>query len=195
MKIFFDTEFTGLHQNTTLISLGCVDENGYYFYAEFNDYDKNQVDDWIRNNVIKNLEFKNNSVKTKNYNETDYNTGNSKMIGNKNFIKSYFLSWISDYDEIEFWSDCLAYDWVLLCDLISGSGLNLPENINYIPFDICTLFKIKNIDSDINREEFIKDRIKNIPIQESKHNALWDSYVIKECYEKLYDEYMKLKMI
>ena len=28
MKIFFDTEFTGLHKNTTLISIGLVDENG-----------------------------------------------------------------------------------------------------------------------------------------------------------------------
>lgn len=53
MKVFFDTEFTGLHKNTTLISLGCVDENGRTFYAEFTDYDKSQVDDWINENVIK----------------------------------------------------------------------------------------------------------------------------------------------
>ena len=37
MKIFFDTEFTGLHKNTTLISIGLVAENGKKFYAEFND--------------------------------------------------------------------------------------------------------------------------------------------------------------
>ena len=34
MKIFFDTEFTGLVQNTKLISIGMVDENGRAFYAE-----------------------------------------------------------------------------------------------------------------------------------------------------------------
>ena len=28
MKIFFDAGFTGLHQNTTLISLGLVTETG-----------------------------------------------------------------------------------------------------------------------------------------------------------------------
>ena len=33
MKIFFDTEFTGLHQHTTLISIGLVDEVGISFYA------------------------------------------------------------------------------------------------------------------------------------------------------------------
>jgi DNA polymerase III epsilon subunit-like protein len=32
-KIFFDTEFTGLHQKTTLISIGLVSECGKTFYA------------------------------------------------------------------------------------------------------------------------------------------------------------------
>ena len=54
MRIFFDTEFTGLHQNTTLISIGCIDENGRTFYAESTDYDRSQVDDWIQKNVITN---------------------------------------------------------------------------------------------------------------------------------------------
>ena len=40
MKVFFDTEFTGLHRNTTLISIGLVSEDGRTFYAEFNDYDR-----------------------------------------------------------------------------------------------------------------------------------------------------------
>ncbi len=55
MKIFFDTEFTGLHQNTTLISIGCVAEDDRQFYAEFTDYDRSQVDDWIKLNVIDKL--------------------------------------------------------------------------------------------------------------------------------------------
>ena len=58
-KIFFDTEFTGLHQNTTLISIGLVSECGKTFYAEFTDYDQKQVDEWIKNNVIANLTLQN----------------------------------------------------------------------------------------------------------------------------------------
>ena len=58
MKIFFDTEFTGLHQHTTLISIGLIAEDGRKFYAEFNDYDKSQVDEWMQENVINNLKFK-----------------------------------------------------------------------------------------------------------------------------------------
>ena len=51
-KLFFDTEFTGLHQNTTLISLGIVAESGQTFYAEFTDYDDFNCDEWIKKNVI-----------------------------------------------------------------------------------------------------------------------------------------------
>ena len=39
-RIYYDAEFTGLHINTTLISIGMVSDSGSFFYAEFNDYDK-----------------------------------------------------------------------------------------------------------------------------------------------------------
>lgn len=52
MLLFFDTEFTGLHKDTTIISLGIVAENGRKFYAEFTDYDEIQCDDWIKENVL-----------------------------------------------------------------------------------------------------------------------------------------------
>lgn len=47
MKIFFDTEFTGLHKDTTLVSIGMVSEDNRQFYAELTDYDI-----MIKNNVI-----------------------------------------------------------------------------------------------------------------------------------------------
>jgi len=53
-KLFFDTEFTGLHQNTTLISIGIIADSGETFYAELTDYAKDQVNDWLRDNVIAN---------------------------------------------------------------------------------------------------------------------------------------------
>ena len=54
-NIFLDTEFTGLHKNTTLISIGLKSECGKTFYAEFTDFDKSQVDGWIQRNVIDKL--------------------------------------------------------------------------------------------------------------------------------------------
>jgi hypothetical protein len=56
--------------------------------------------------------------------------------------------------------------------------------VYYIPFDICTLFKIKGIDPDINREIFAYDGIP-YGLEDQKHNALWDAKTIKMCYEKL----------
>ena len=55
MRIFFDTEFTGLRKDTTLISIGLVAESGDKFYAEFTDYNEKMCDDWIRHNVLGNL--------------------------------------------------------------------------------------------------------------------------------------------
>lgn len=171
MKIFFDTEFTGLHKNTTPISIGLISENGDKFYAEFIDYDISQIDDWLRNNVLSNL-------KGSKY-DNDYNTPEWYFKGNKAFIKEKLEVWLSQFDEVEMWSDCLSYDWVLFCDIF-GHAFNIPNNVYYIPFDICTLFKIKGIDPDISREEFA-----GVTKNNNKHNALFDAKVIKLCYEKL----------
>ena len=51
MRVFFDSEFTGLRQDTTLISIGLVAEDGHMFYAELTDYDRNQVYPWLEENV------------------------------------------------------------------------------------------------------------------------------------------------
>ena len=72
-KIFFDTEFTGLHQNTTLISIGAISDLNDTFYAEFADFDCNQVDEWIRDNVISKLQFYGNDKKGYNNCATDAN--------------------------------------------------------------------------------------------------------------------------
>lgn len=54
MKIFMDTEFTGLHKNTKLISIGLISEDGRSFYGELNDYGEVN-DSWLLENVIDNL--------------------------------------------------------------------------------------------------------------------------------------------
>lgn len=198
-KIYFDTEFTGLHKNTTLISIGLVSECGKSFYAELTDYDKSQIDEWLQNNVIDNLIMS----EPKEGEEEEYSAVRhiSNDIGNDLF-KSYSLQlrcnkeklkeeltrWISQFNELEFWSDCLSYDWVLFND-IWGHAFNIPKNIYYIPFDICTLFKEKGIDADINREEFISELIpklnNELKVSNKKHNSYWDALVIRECHEKL----------
>ena len=172
-KIFFDTEFTGLHQKTTLISIGLISECGKTFYAELTDYDKAQIDAWLQENVIDNLLVKENSIGGLDYPDTRV------VIGTIKSVKDYLSEWLSQFESIEIWSDCLSYDWVLF-NQIFGHAFNIPNNVYYIPFDICTLFYAKGIDADINREEFTEMTDDSI-----KHNALWDAKVIKACYEKL----------
>jgi len=167
-KIFLDTEFTGLHQNTTLISIGLISECGKTFYAELTDFNLAQCDEWIMENVLSNLCLKQ---------PHDYSNGVKVLCNTKN-LKRELSNWLKQFDEVEIWSDCLAYDWVLFNEIL-GHALNIPENVYYIPFDICTLFKIKGIDPDISREEFAEIK------EKQKHNALFDAKVIKKCYEKL----------
>ncbi len=180
IKIFMDTEFTGLHQNTTLISLGMVAENDRTFYGELNDYDESQVDDWIQKNVIANLYLPHGQG-------SDLTVGDYYVsrVGNSSEIANEVAVWLQSFGEqIEIWSDGLAYDWMLFNQLFGGA-LNIPSFIYYIPFDICTLMKMNGVDPDINREEFASEAVSIIEGEHLKHNALWDAKVIKACYERL----------
>lgn len=197
MKIFFDTEFTGLHKDTTLISIGIISEDGRTFYAELNDFDESQLDDWTQQNVIANLLFEApKEYMPGHWEQEAYMMStvqpdiplteqfNVELRGDTRTVAAQLTKWLEQFnEEVEVWSDCLAYDWVLFCNLFKHA-FNIPKCVYYIPFDICTLFKVKGVDPDINREEFAgcisSDDVK-------KHNALWDAKIIRDCYNKLID--------
>lgn len=52
MELFLDTEFTGLRQNAELISLALVGADDRWFYAEFTDFDREELSDWHREYVL-----------------------------------------------------------------------------------------------------------------------------------------------
>ena len=181
MKIFFDTEFTGLHKNTSLISIGLIDENGRTFYAEFTDYNESQCNDWIKENVIKHLEFDNDKDETTELKVCD----KWGICGNKEFIKNQLEDWLSEYDNVEFVSDVCHYDMVLLIDLF-GTAFDLPKNINPachdINQDIARYYEISEKEAfDFSREELLQNNA--IVIEGDKHNSLYDAKVIKTIYE------------
>ncbi len=192
MNIYFDTEFTGLHQKTTLISIGMVADSGQTIYCELTDYDKSQVNDWIKENVIDKLLF--NHLDNAGIASADEG-GHWQIKANSLSVRQHIERWLSQFDTVEIWSDCLAYDWMLFCQLF-GHAFNIPKNVYYIPFDIATLMKVKGVDPDINREEYATntfsesgeplffDSEANL-MKRQKHNALWDARVIKACYNKL----------
>lgn len=191
-KIFFDTEFTGLHQGTTLISIGFVSECDKTFYAELTDYDKEQINDWIDQNVLSKLLFlqppigqKEHYMAKRHYDNKPgndlYESYSLEVRCTMRELKKHLTKWLSQFQSVEMWSDCLSYDWVLFCNIF-GSAFDIPEHIYYIPFDICTLLKDRGIDPDINREKYGCGEVYS---EMPKHNARWDARVIKMCYEKL----------
>jgi hypothetical protein len=187
MKVFFDCEFTGLHQYTTLISIGLVTENGYEFYAEATDYDRSQIDDWLKTNVIDHLslgEMEQGRIDFDQDTPPEETPTLLKLRGTCGFIATTLSDWLSQFGNVEMWSDCLSYDWILFCQLWGGGVECLPRNVYYIPFDIATVFKIQGIDPDINRETFAFGQYLE-EMRNQKHNALWDAKVIKACCERL----------
>jgi hypothetical protein len=43
-------------------------------------------------------------------------------------LKLYLSQWLEQFGEVEIWSDCLSYDWVLFNQLF-GHAFNIPKNV------------------------------------------------------------------
>lgn len=181
-KIFLDTEFTGLHQHASLISVGLAAENGDIFYAELTDYDKTQVNEWVQTNVLPLLSE---SLPNSKYVDTQ-----PVMLcrGDMTDISGALRRWLNRFGEknsVEIWADVLAWDWVLFSELFGGAS-GLPEQVYYIPFDLSTLLKVKGIDPNISREELGKVSWVHPELKLAKHHALYDALLEKDIFEKVY---------
>ena len=200
MKIFFDTEFTGLHKDTTIISIGLIDENGRTFYGEFSDYDESQCDNWIRENVIKHLKW---SKEGPVEDFVNIYVNSWEAFGSKEYIKIVLSEWLSKYDYVDLVSDCCHYDMVLFVDIF-GDAWSIPDVVNPachdINQDIAKYFDISEKEAfDLSREKFIEkvnidrqdtqnnfdisEEEKIINIEGDKHNSLYDAKVIREIYK------------
>jgi len=194
MRIYIDCEFTQLHQATTLISIGMVEEGGREFYAETTDYDRTQCNTWIKDNVLKNLEF--NGIPTICSNEQI-----ERVCGTRIDILFELRKWLKSVniygEDIQFVSDCSHYDFVLLIDLLTcdlsrsfelPTAFNIPTNIvpvcHDINQDIARHFHVTLKEAfDISREKVLISM--NRRISGKKHNALYDAKVIKAIADNL----------
>lgn len=192
--LFFDTEYTGESTDASLISIGIISENDTTFYAEFNDYQPDQLSPWVERYVIQKLKFSHHRIaqshylKTRVENSTNTRHGhyNVEMTGSYEEIRKELLHWLDTFDLVEFWGDRISLHWQLLSRLMANYVERwpiYPENVNDLPFDLTTLFYIKGIDPSLNREYFAFSG--NIPTLDFKHNALWDARIVKSCYERL----------
>jgi len=181
-KIFLDMEFTGLHKLTTPVSIALVSENGREYYAEFTDYDKLQVDDFIAQMVIKNLTLDEYVF------ERDYDPNAKSVLvkGDSDLIRQTLEKWLEQFkdDGVEIWGDVPTYDWVLFASIF-GSALDIPSHVYYIPLDISTVMRTCGVDPDVNREEFAYNGAIPKEVDSGKHNALTDAKTMIECYKRL----------
>jgi len=178
LKVYFDTEFTGLQMPTTLVSIGCVSENDYEFYAEFYDYDKSQIDKWIYDNVICNLKYNEFETCLKQMPPglvtEEYSI---EMKNNKQGVMLEFGRWLGRLaPEVELISDgFIPHDNKLVLDLFEG---NLPAGIslsNRSLNDEVLSFVNSNVEYNRIMNEW----------QSREHNALSDARGIKNIYEKI----------
>lgn len=193
MKLFFDTEFTGLHKNTTLISVGIVAEDGRKFYAVLNDFDRTQCTQWIKKNVLKGVvedllcipvSLIEDIGEDGKYRDFWIVSGNKRLVS---IHLNRWLNWIGGYDSIQFVSDVCHYDFVLLVDLITngGTAFDLPGNISPVCHDmnqdIARFYRVTDAEAfDMSREEIMsyvcgQDYI----VTGDKHDAMYDAEVMR----------------
>jgi len=179
-------EFTGLRQNTTPVSIGIIADNGAKFYSEFTDYDRTQINPWLRDNVLANLKYptvnwdefftgddltkpdrpyRRSNKKGKNSTmDTRPSYYNINSAGRTPQVNVDLCEWLIQFggQPITVWGDVPAWDWILFCELLGGTfKMQEDFNIFYIPKDISMLL----VDSDVNREELIgkKAALKLLP--------------------------------
>lgn len=200
MNLYFDTEFTGLQKDTTLISLGIIAEDGHCFYAKFTDYNQEQVNDWIEENVLAKLELSKEITDLYDVYE---------VIGTKEEIREALIYWLGELDDTHFdlVSDVCHYDMILFIDIFGGA-FDLPEFISPACYDINQdiSYSTRSMSEafDVNREELLKDLVENsiddiyyemLPIlelsEDSKHNSLYDAIIIKALYNMFDYEFTK----
>lgn len=171
--VFLDTEYTGEHACTTLVSLGLVTLDGRECQIALNDYDEDQVTDWLRANVL---------------NRIDPAAAISSAEAYR--VVSNWLEAYSQGEPLHVVSAGLGTDLVLLFELWKHSmpGLKyfhalhcLPPYLNHAKhFDLNTLLYIAGGDPDESREAFAgRTDVGN------RHEALHDARVVRECFLKL----------
>lgn len=201
--IYFDTEFTGLRKDTTLISIGLVTADNKKFYAEFTDYDESQVDDWIRDNVISNLTHPDYHPECT---ESDLWTITGTKSDVSHLLKLWLESIVKPNQILQFVSDVSHYDFVLLIDLITngGTAFDMPEYISPVCHDInqdmtLHIFVPKNneelsskpldyIAFDLDRVECVKSMGRDIVDSENrKHNSLFDAELMRIMHQTMWE--------
>ncbi|MGP9820423.1 hypothetical protein ACTZWW_10440 [Salinarimonas sp. NSM] len=173
--VFCDAEFTGEHAHTTLVSLGLVDIDGNELYLRLSDFDETQVTPWLRENVLSMIPVE------------------SRIPSHAAYAKlGQWMETLSGGERIHLVSAGKGADIILLFELYKHAFPSLerfhalhclPPYLNHTQhFDLNTLFFACGVDSDQARESYL-----GRSVSPSRHDALYDAKVVRECFLKLLD--------
>lgn len=216
MKYFIDTEFIeGFNKSIfskrrhfiDLISIGIVAEDGREYYAISNEYNYNDADKWVKDNVI--LPLYKETVHGDARNQFDvhnfhkhFGKPNKQIaedvkifVANRGDNKTHIDVLENEYlrNNPEFYGYYADYDWVVFCSLF-GRMIDLPKGFPMYCNDLKQMLdeKSDNYDSHFsNGNESLDTKIswvKNMdgyPKQENEHNALADARWNLNLYEFL----------
>lgn len=174
--VFIDAEYTGEHAYTTLVSLGLVTLHGDELYVTLNDYDRDQVTDWLRENILADIDERESISSQKAYERV-----------------SAWLEGRADGAPIVLCSAGLGPDFLLLFELYHHACPELryfhalhclPPYLNHVwRLDLNTLFAVSGIDPNVDRDVFA-----GASGSGRRHNALHDARVVRECFLRLLRE-------
>lgn len=186
-KIFMDMEFTGLHKLATPISIAMTSEDGKEFYAEFNDFDKEQVTDFLREKVLSQL-----NLRDYDFSE-DYQPDSDLVLvkGNVDTVKNTLIKWLNQYEDngVEIWGDLSHYYWIQFVSVF-GNAFDLPKHVHPVPMEFSTALRVCRVDPNVDRHEFAKVK----RTQEAQvHNSLYDARLLKSCYIELLEMFKSEK--
>lgn len=182
MKIFFDTEFTELVQKAKLLSIALVAETGEQLYAECTDFLPEQINPWVKENVLAHFYI---------VQSDDTNPANVEVKDNEAAIAVAIRKWLQQFEiknpgvQFQFWADVPHYDWVLFCELFGGA-LKIPANIHFMCMDLATLLFCKGLDLTVPRIQLLEAH--ELPENYRIHNALSDAALGLKILKKITHE-------
>lgn len=165
MKVFYDFEFEENGITIVPITLGMVAESGQFLYLQNYNYNINQANDWLQENVINNL-ASNASPDVSIYPDIVEESAFARKI--LRFVKSLKA------DKIELVADYASYDHVALAQRF-GRMIDMPNALPWLPYDI----KQWEDDLGVTPPEQVT----------TPHNALNDALYVKDRYEWLVKNY------
>lgn len=156
MLIFFDTEFTDLHSDARLISIGLVSEQGgHLFYAELLDtYRLSDCGDFTRDEVLPLLE-------------------GGTVVMAMSELSARLATWLASFDEpVILATDSLAWDWPWIQKIFKAPG-NWPANLDRKPLLLTagTLVNFEQFEASVERA-FIEGLRQHHALDDAKANRL-----------------------